>query len=316
MKKDVKKISFIIPCYGSEKTVGPVIDEIIETVNKKKEYEYEIIAINDQSPDNVLDVLKEIAKKNKRVKIINLAKNMNRPGAVMAGLSKATGDYIVMMDDDGQCPMDNLWMIIKPLEEGHDVAGAKYTQYKQSLFKSFGTFVNRKMSEIIIEKPKDVQFTNFMAIQKYIAKEIIRYNNPYPYISGLLLRTTRDIINVPMEERSRISGNTNFTLKKLVGLWMNGFTAFSVKPLRLSTIIGVVLSIVGFLYGLYIIIRKIIEPASILMGYSSIMAILLFIGGIIMIMLGIIGEYIGRIYICINKSPQYVIKETINIEEE
>lgn len=316
MKKDVKKISFIIPCYGSEKTVGPVIDEIIETVNKKKEYEYEIVAINDQSPDNVLDVLKEIAKKNKKVKVINLAKNMNRPGAVMAGLSKATGDYIVMMDDDGQCPMDNLWMIIKPLEEGHDVASAKYTQYKQSLFKSFGTFVNRKMSEIIIEKPKNVQFTNFMAIQKYIAKEIIRYNNPYPYISGLLLRTTRDIINVPMEERSRISGNTNFTLKKLVGLWMNGFTAFSVKPLRLSTIIGVVLSIVGFLYGLYIIIRKIIEPASILMGYSSIMAILLFIGGIIMIMLGIIGEYIGRIYICINKSPQYVIKETINIEEE
>lgn len=316
MKKDVKKISFIIPCYGSEKTVGPVIDEIIETVNKKKEYEYEIVAINDQSPDNVLDVLKEIAKKNKKVKVINLAKNMNRPGAVMAGLSKATGDYIVIMDDDGQCPMDNLWMIIKPLEEGHDVASAKYTQYKQSLFKSFGTFVNRKMSEIIIEKPKNVQFTNFMAIQKYIAKEIIRYNNPYPYISGLLLRTTRDIINVPMEERSRISGNTNFTLKKLVGLWMNGFTAFSVKPLRLSTIIGVVLSIVGFLYGLYIIIRKIIEPASILMGYSSIMAILLFIGGIIMIMLGIIGEYIGRIYICINKSPQYVIKETINIEEE
>lgn len=316
MKKSTKKISFIIPCYGSEKTIGPVIDEIIETVDQNKNYDYEIITINDQSPDNVLSVLKLKAEKNKKIKVINLAKNMNRPGAVMAGLSKATGDYIVMMDDDGQCPMENLWMIIKPLEDGHDVASAKYTQYKQSLFKSFGTIVNRKMSEIIIDKPKDLQFTNFMAIQKYIAKEIIKYENPYPYISGLLLRTTRDIVNIPMEERSRLSGNTNFTLNKLISLWMNGFTAFSVKPLRVSTFVGSILSIVGFIYGLYIIIRKILEPTSILMGYSSIMAILLFIGGIIMIMLGIIGEYIGRIYICLNKSPQYVIKETVNIEKE
>ena len=316
MNKDYKKISFIIPCYGSEKTVGIVIEEIEKKLKEKEEkYDYEIIAVNDQSPDNVWNVLKEIAKNNKKIKLINLAKNMNRPGALMAGMSKVTGDYIVLMDDDGQCPMDNLWDLIKPLEEGHDVSIAKYPQYKQSIFKSFGTIVNRKMTEIVIGKPKDLSFTNFSAMKRYIVEVIKQYKNPYPYMTGLLLRTTSDIVNVKMEERERISGSTNFTLRKMLNLWINGFTAFSVKPLRISTVIGIITALVGFIYGIYIILHKLFVHSAVLQGYSSTMAIILFIGGIIMMMLGIIGEYIGRIYISINNSPQYVIKEMINMEK-
>lgn len=307
-----KKISFIIPCYGSEKTAERVIEEIQEKVNEKANYDYEIIAVNDKSPDNVWNVLKKIASGNEKVKIINLSKNMNRPGALMAGMSKATGDYIILMDDDGQCPMERLWDLIKPLEEGHDVSIAKYPKYKQSLFKSFGTIVNRKMTEIIIEKPKGLNFTNFTAIKKYIVDEIIKYKNPYPYMTGLLLRTTSDIVNVEMEERERITGNTNFTFKKMLNLWINGFTAFSIKPLRISTVIGTITAAVGFIYGIYIIIYKLVTNSNVMQGYSSMMAVLLFIGGIIMMMLGMIGEYIGRIYISINNSPQYVIKDAIN----
>lgn len=316
MNKDYKKISFIIPCYGSEKTVGIVIDEIEKKLKEKEEkYDYEIIAVNDQSPDNVWNILKEIANNNNKIKLINLAKNMNRPGALMAGMSKVTGDYIVLMDDDGQCPMDNLWDLIKPLEEGHDVSIAKYPQYKQSIFKSVGTIVNRKMTEIVIGKPKDLSFTNFSAMKRYIVEEIKQYKNPYPYMTGLLLRTTSDIVNVKMEERERISGSTNFTLRKMLNLWINGFTAFSVKPLRISTVIGIITALVGFIYGIYIILHKLFVHSAVLQGYSSTMAIILFIGGIIMMMLGIIGEYIGRIYISINNSPQYVIKEMINMEK-
>lgn len=315
MNEENRKISFIIPCYGSEKTVGIVIKEIDEIVSKNPKYDYEVVAVNDQSPDKVWEVLKGIAKENKKVKIINLAKNMNRPGALMAGMSKATGDYIILMDDDGQCPMESLWELIKPLEEGHDVSIAKYPSYKQSIFKSFGTIVNRKMTEIIMEKPKGLNFTNFTAIKKYIVDEILKYENPYPYMTGLLLRTTSDIVNVQMEERERITGSTNFTFKKMLNLWINGFTAFSVKPLRISTVIGFITAAIGFLYGLYIIIHKLFIHTNIAQGYSSMMAVLLFIGGIIMLMLGMIGEYLGRIYICINNSPQYVIKEMFNIKE-
>lgn len=315
MNEENKKISFIIPCYGSEKTVGIVIKEIDEVVSKNPKYDYEVVAVNDKSPDNVWEVLKGIAKENKKVKIINLAKNMNRPGALMAGMSKATGDYIILMDDDGQCPMESLWELIKPLEEGHDVSIAKYPSYKQSLFKSFGTIVNRKMTEIIMEKPKGLNFTNFTAIKKYIVDEILKYENPYPYMTGLLLRTTSDIVNVQMEERERITGSTNFTFKKMLNLWINGFTAFSVKPLRISTVIGFIIAVIGFVYGLFIIANKLFLHTNIAQGYSSTMAVLLFIGGIIMLMLGMIGEYLGRIYICINNSPQYVIKEMFNIKE-
>lgn len=311
----MKKISFVIPCYRSVKTIEAVVEEIVRTVKEKPEYDYEIVAVNDHSPDNTWDVLVKLAETDKKIKSINLAKNMNRPGAVMAGLNQATGDYIIMMDDDGQCPMDQLWNLIKPLEEGHDVSMAKYTAYKQSAFKSLGTIINRKMTEYIMDKPKELEFTNFIAMKRFICDEICKYRNPYPYFTGLLLRTTSDLVNVKMEERSRLAGSTNFTLKKLIGLWMNGFTAFSVKPLRVATVIGFISAFIGFIYGLVIMVMKIACPDKILAGYSSIMAIILFIGGIIMIMLGLIGEYLGRIYICINNSPQYVIKESININK-
>lgn len=312
----MKTISFIIPCYGSEKTIEIVINEIKEKIKEKEEYDYEIIAVNDKSPDNVWGILKAISQKDEKIKIISLAKNMNRPGALMAGMANSIGEYVILMDDDGQCPMDMLWKLIEPLEEGHDVSIAKYPKYKQSIFKNFGTIVNRKMTEIVMEKPKDLNFTNFTAIKRYIVDEIIKYKNPYPYMTGLLLRTTSDIVNVDMEERNRITGKTNFTFKKMLKLWINGFTAFSVKPLRIATVIGLLTAITGFIYGLFIIIHKIFIHTSILPGYSSLMAVLLFIGGIIMIMLGLIGEYIGRIYISINNSPQYVIKEKYNFREE
>ena len=306
-------ISFIIPCYGSEKTIKPVIDEIIETVNQKSDYDYEIVAVNDCSPDNVWCVLKEIALDNCKVKLIDFAKNANRPGAVMAGLRNSSGDICVVMDDDGQCPMPELWNLLEPLKGNYDVSIASYPERKQNAFKNFGTFVNKKMTEFIIDRPKDMQFTNFMALKRFIVDKVTEYDNPYPYMTGLLLRTTQRIANVEMEERCRFEGNTTFTFKKMLNLWLNGFTAFSVKPLRIADIIGVITALIGFVFALYTIINKIINP-DVAIGYSSLMATLLVIGGIIMLILGMIGEYIGRIYICINNSPQYVIREKINYD--
>ena len=306
-------ISFVIPCYGSEKTISFVIDEIISVVSQKKEFDYEIIAVNDCSKDNVWNVLLEQAKQNPNIKLINFAKNMNRPGAVMAGMRHSKGDYVVIMDDDGQCPMDRFWDLLAPLNERFDVSMAKYTEYKQSKFKSLGTVVNRTMTEFVIEKPKDLYFTNFMILKKFVVEEIINYKNPYPYLTGLILRTTEKIINVPMQERQRISGTTTFTLSKMINLWVNGFTAFSVKPLRISSLMGVIFAIIGFVFGIVTVIRKIVIP-DIAVGWSSTIAVMLFMGGLIMLMLGMIGEYIGRIYISLNNSPQYVIKETVNLE--
>ena len=209
--------------------------------------------------------------------------------------------------------MDRFWDLLAPLEGEYDVSMADYPSRKQSLFKDFGTLVNKKMTEYILDRPKDLQFTNFMVMRKYIAQEICKYTNPYPYMTGLILRTTRRIACVPMEERDRYSGSSNFTFAKMLGLWMNGLTAFSIKPLRLASLVGAVFAMIGFLYGFYTIIMKLVKPA-ISAGYSSLMAVLLLVSGIMMLMLGMIGEYIGRIYISLNNSPQYVIRDEVNFE--
>ena len=140
---------------------------------------------------------------------------------------------------------------------------------------------------------------------------MIRYDNPYPYLAGLQVRATRRLKNVDIPHHEREFGKSGYSFHKLVSLWLNGFTAFSVKPLRLATLIGGLVSSAGFLYMIFIIIKKIQHP-DMAMGYSSMMCVMLFIGGMLMLMLGLIGEYIGRIYICLNKSPQYVIRNTVN----
>lgn len=308
-------ISFILPCYGSEKTLRLVVEEIKKVVGQKKEYDYEIVAVNDCSPDGVWEVIKKLAAEDSRVKGVDFAKNRNRPGAVMAGLENSRGDFCVVMDDDGQCPMPELWKLIQPLYEGYDVSIASYPERKQSRFKDFGTAVNKLMTEVIIERPKNLEFTNFMVMKRFVVNKITEYKNPYPYLTGLLLRTTQHIVNVPMEQRERIEGQTTFTFKKMLSLWINGFTAFSVKPLRVASIAGVICALIGFIFTIYTIVNKFFHP-DVPMGYSSLMAAMLIIGGIIMVILGLIGEYIGRIYICINNSPQYVIREKINFDRE
>lgn len=308
------KLSFVIPCYKSEETVSSVILEIHNIMKERQGLNYEIITVNDSSPDNVLSILKGLATKDKNIKIIDLAKNVGKHAAIMAGYSVVDGDIIINLDDDGQCPLDKLWELISPLSEGYDISIARYPKKIQSAFKNFGSKVNTIMTQILVGKPKSLYLSNFSALKRFAVDEIVRYQNPYPYVDGLFIRTTSRICNVDMDERKRTAGIGNYTFIKSLRLWLNGFTAFSVLPLRVATLLGVLLAVVGLIFGITIIVRKILNP-DILVGYSSTMAVLLLIGGMIMLMLGMIGEYIGRIYICINNSPQYVIRETVNINE-
>lgn len=309
------KLSFVIPCYRSEKTIKEVYDEIIAVIHQSAEYDYEIIMVNDSSPDNVLEVLIDLAQSDFNVKVVDCAKNMGKHAALMAGFKYITGDYIVCVDDDYQCPVDRLWDLIQPLEKGYDVAIAKYGVKKQSRFKNFGSWVNGLMMTYMIGKPKDLQFANFTAMKRFVVNEVVKYDSPYSYVNGLILRTTNKIINVPMEERNRLEGTGGYTLRKSLKLWINGFTAFSILPLRVAIYLGMFFSIVGFFTGIVTIIRKVLNPA-ILAGYTSTIAVMLFIGGIMLFMMGILGEYIGRIYMCINKSPQYIVRETWNLGED
>ncbi len=308
----MKLLSFVIPCYRSQYTISDVVSEIIRKCSERKDFDYEIICVNDGSPDNVWNVIRDYAKDDNRVIGINLNRNFSQSNAQMAGLGYANGDIIVCLDDDGQCPIDRLWDLIAPIERDEgDMTFAKYPQKKQSLFKNFGSRINQYTTHFLLDLPKDVETSNFWAINRLLCSQIVQYTNPFPFITGIVCNATKRIINVPMEERERVSGTTGYTFKKLLHLWMNGFTNFSVVPLRVASFLGVICSMIGFIAGLISVIRKIVSP-DILTGYTSIIATVLFVGGIIMLLLGMIGEYVGRIFICINKTPQYVIREVIN----
>lgn len=310
-------LSFVIPCYRSEKTIEKVTEEIIETVKKRDGYDYEIICVNDCSPDAVQTVLERLAANNPKIKVVTLAKNMGKHSAVMAGYSFANGDYIVNLDDDCQSPVDHLWELVDLLEQDQcDIATAEYTRKKESLWKRIGSDVNLLVSSIMLDKPKGLRFESFSVIKRFVMDEVINYKNPYPFLEGLFLRVTKRVMSVPMEQRGRGDDkSTGFTFWKSLSLFANGFTSFSIKPLRFALILGFVFAAFGFVYGIVIVLRKVFNPG-IALGWSSIMSVILFSSGIIMMLLGVIGEYVGRIFICINDSPQYVIRKVINSEKD
>ena len=302
------KLSFVIPCYRSENTIETVVKEIRDTVASRPGTDYEIVLVNDSSPDNVWQVIQKLAFEDKRIKGICLAKNFGQHGALMAGYGQATGDYIISLDDDGQTPASETFKLVDKIEEGYDVVYGYYEHSAQHLFRRFGTWVNKKMAEAIIGQPKTLRTTSFFIMRKFIVDEIVRYPHPFAYISGLVFRATKNLGNVQVQHRRRLEGESGYTLAGLISLWVNGFTAFSVKPLRAATFIGLICALVGFAAGLFVVYKKLMFP-EVPVGYTSLLASLLFIGGMIMLLLGLIGEYVGRIYISINQSPQYVVRE-------
>ena len=316
MRMTIKNlISFVIPCYRSEKTIEGVCEEIISVVGERPEYDYEIIAVNDSSPDGVLRVLKRMAENNSRIRVIDLARNFGKHSAMMAGYSCVRGEYVVDLDDDGQCPMDEFWKLADAVvEEEYDFAAAEYETKREALWKQIGSSVNRFMVNLLLEPPKGVRIENFVVYKRFVIDEMLKYQNPYPYVDGLAMRTTHRVKMVTMQERGRADENsTGFTFKKSLSLFINGLTAFSVKPLRFATVIGLLFAALGFVFLIVIIIKRFVDP-SVPVGYSSLMAVQLFSAGMIMLLLGMIGEYLGRIYISLNRSPQYVIREKINID--
>ena len=302
------KISFVIPCYCSEKTILSVVEEIRKTI--RAEDAYEIILTNDASSDGTYHVIKQICKRYSNVIGINLAKNFGQHAALMAGFRQVSGDLVVCMDDDGQTPADEVYKLIDSINNDVDVVYANYIQKQHSGFRNWGSKINGKMTEWLLDKPKNLYVSSYFVAKRYIIDELLKYNNPFPYVIGLVLRTTKNIINVEVNHRGREIGHSGYTIKKLFMLWLNGFTAFSVRPLRIAIGLGSICAGGGFCYALYTIINKLVHP-DVLLGWSSMMSAILIIGGMILLMLGMIGEYIGRIYISINNSPQYVVKELI-----
>ena len=254
-----KKISFVIPCYRSEHTVMIVVDEIEATVATRDGFDYEIILVNDGSPDGVWDVIAARAERDEHVIGINLARNFGQHRALMAGYNHASGDYVIALDDDGQSPADEFYKLIDKLEEGFDIVFGTYSVVHQSLYRRLGSNFANFTFGYLSGARNNPNKTSFLAMRRFLVDEIIKYKHAYPF--GLLERTTTNIGYVPVEQRDRLSGTSNYTLASLIYLWVNGSTALSIRPLRIGTYCGILLAFAGFLMAAATIIRKLfIEP--------------------------------------------------------
>lgn len=308
-----KVLSLVIPCYNCERSIGELVEKARVVIEKDGRFDYEIILVNDGSKDGTWEALKGLAMENDKISALNLAQNFGQHNALMAGYRCVTGDIVVGLDDDGEHDAADMFKLIDELlEEDYDFVCASYKgEKKDSAFRNLGTKANSLMAEVLIGKPKNFIFSSYNVMRRFVVDQIILCTNPYPYIAGLILQVTSNLGMVELPKHQRKYGDSGYDLRKLLRLWLNGFTAFSVKPLRLATILGMATALLGFVYGVVIIINKLANPDVTLVGYSSIMASVLFIGGMVMILLGMIGEYVGRIYININSLPQYVVKEKV-----
>lgn len=311
------KISLVIPCYRSSSTLPKVVEEIKTAMSEMRREDYEIILVNDCSPDNTYEVIERLASEDKRITGLSLAKNFGQHSALMAGFSQVTGDITVCLDDDGQTPANEVGKLIEAVENGADVAYARYSNKKHSPFRNFGSWINDLMARVMLGKPKDLYVSSYFASRRFVVEEMKKYTYAFPYVIGLVLRTTKNIVNVDINHRSRMEGESGYTFGKLISLWFNGFTAFSVKPLRIATATGIIAAVLGFLYGIYTIIKKIwIRPDELVIGFSALMSAVVFMGGLILVMMGLVGEYMGRMYISMNNSPQYVISKRTDGKED
>lgn len=307
-------ISILIACYKSAKTIEPVICEIEKIFKNQTKYTYEIILVNDGSPDNTFEIIEKIAEEHQNIIGVNLSKNYGQLSAKMAGLQYVNGEYLVYMDDDGQCPTDRIFDLISCLEAGYDIAYAAYTEKQTTLFKKITSDIHGKLTEVTLGKPKGIKISNFYAINRLVIDSLRKYKSPFPSPLGYMLQITKKIANVPMVEKKRLAGKSNYNLKRLFSQWMTVFTNFSIVPLRIISSIGFSTTLISFLMMIYLIIRKLIVGS--LSGYTSIACLILFLGGLNLISLGLIGEYIGRIYITISGKPVYTIKNVVGLSEE
>ncbi len=308
--------SIIIPCYNSSKTIRKVVELTMQEMENQKRTPYEFVLVDDFSPDggNTVRALEALADDYSCVKIVELAKNSGQHNAVMAGLNYADGDTLIAMDDDMQTHPSQLPVLFEEFDKGYDIVYGYYPQKKHSLFRNFGSYINYLSVRILIGKPKDMKTSSFWIIRRFIRDYVIQYKIQYTHLQGLFLRTTRNISSVPVKHFEREVGTSNYTFKKLVGLWSN-IMGYSIVPLRLATYCGYTFSLLGILGAVFTVVRKLLVP-SMAIGWPSMMAAICFFSGVNLLFLGLIGEYLGRMFLGMSRYPQFVVRKIYTQKED
>ena len=300
-------VSIVIPVYNGQETIGPLVDELVARLGTS--YRLEIVLINDCSGDRSEDACIALFEKHPDiVRFFSLAKNVGEHNAVMAGLNQCSGDFVVIMDDDFQNPISEVMKLLNfGLEHDYDVVYTWYRKKRHALWRNLGSWFNDRVANVMLRKPRGLYLSSFKLLNRFLVKEIIKYDLPFSYIDGLILRTTEKIGRLQVEHGAREIGKSGYTLRKLIRLWMNMFVNFSILPLRVATLLGMIFSLIGLGIGVWTVIEKLSNP-NLPVGYAALTVIVSIFTGIQLIAVGMNGEYVGRIFLSLNRSPQYTIR--------
>lgn len=302
-------LSIVIPVYNGGNTIEELVKKVFDEL---RDMDTELILVNDGSKDNSEAICSSMAESDSRVRFISLRKNFGEHNAVLCGLNYVRGKYAVIIDDDFQNPPEEIIKLVDEVKYGYDVVYTYFEKKRHNLFRNFGSRMNDYFANLLIGKPKGLYLSSFKLITREVIDEIIKYKGPFPYIDGLVLRVTRNISSIRVRHDTRKDGKSNYTLGKLVSLYLNMFLNFSIKPIRLFTLAGLIISLLGFLLAIYFIVYRLFI-SDVYPGWTSIVSLLLFFQGIQFVFIGLLGEYLGKAYLDQNGSPQWVIRKTMNI---
>lgn len=305
------EVSVVIPVYGSA-GILPSLVERLDAVLVNAATGHEVIFVHDHGPDDAWAVIVELARTRPWLRGLDLRRNTGQHNAVMAGLGQAGGRYVITMDDDLQHDPGDIPRILDRLRIGVDLVYVQFESRQHALWKRLGSWFNDLVARWLLKKPRGLYLSPFRGMTAAMAREVLRYEGPFVYIDGLLLQSTGDIATIEARHHTRSDGRSGYSLRKSISLWLQMATSFSVIPLRLVSVAGILASGMGFVLTIVILLESIWRPAPVA-GWQSLMLTVLILGGVQLLALGVIGEYVGRVLLSINRRPQYVVREGINL---
>ena len=304
-------LSIVIPVYNGASSITDLV-RALESLPIGGGHE--IVLVNDGSVDDSLAVCRGLFDSARvPMTIVSLARNFGEHNAVMAGLRHSNGEHVITMDDDLQNPPEEVLRLLAFAQRnGKEVVYTYYDDKQHAVWRNIASRLANRVADFVLDKPRGLYLSSFRCMTAFVAREIIRYDGPFPYVDGLILQVTHDIDRLLVTHQPRAAGNSNYTVRRLLRLWINMFVNFSVMPLRISTVTGFALSAFGAV-GVAMAVGEalLFSPPP---GWASLMAAVLLLSGVQLLILGIIGEYLGRLYLTANYRPQSVVKEVRHTE--
>ena len=297
----------VIPVFNGAASIARVVARVAAVFADRR---FEIVLIDDGSADDSEHVCRSLAQESQgQIVFVQLSRNFGEHNAVLAGLAQTRGALVAVLDDDGQNPPEELPAMIDELQRRQlDVVYGLYVERQHGWSRRLGSWFNDRVADIMLRKPRGLYLSSFKVMNRFIVDEIVKYVGPYPYIDGLICRSTSRLGQLPVKHAPRLEGRSNYTLIKLIRLWLNMFLGFSIIPLRVTSLVGLIIAASSFLWLAIIVVDKLWITPGVTLGIPSVLACIVLFSGVQLAVMGMVGEYLGRVFLASNGQPQYIVR--------